>query len=106
LGLLSFFFRAIVVLVIFRLAGIVFRAFMWGFGQGLRPSGPSSTAPSSTAPAGETRRGRPQEAGRIEELVKDPVCGVHVARSSAIVGRYEGREAYFCSEACAAKARA
>jgi YHS domain-containing protein len=42
----------------------------------------------------------------VEELVKDPVCGVHTARSSAIVGRYRGSTAYFCSEECAAKADA
>ena len=41
----------------------------------------------------------------MEELVKDPVCGVHTAKSSAVVGRYQGSPAYFCSEDCAEKAK-
>ena len=96
MGLLAFLFRAIVVLVIFRLGGIVLRAFLYGFGQGTTPKGPTSAT-----------RGRPPEPlGQVEELVKDPVCGVHTARSSAIVGRYQGSTAYFCSAECAAKASA
>lgn len=95
MGLLAFLFRAIMVLFVFRLAGVVLRAFMGGFRMGARPD----------APSGSTQRGRPQEPGRIEDLVRDPVCGVHTARSAAIPGRFEGRDAYFCSEECAAKAR-
>ena len=38
--------------------------------------------------------------------MKDPICGIHTARSSAIAGRFEGRDVYFCSEECAQKARA
>jgi YHS domain-containing protein len=96
MGLLAFLFRVITALFVFRLAGIVFRAFMGGLRSGARPD----------APSGSTQRGRPQDPGRIEELVRDPVCGVHTARSSAIPGRFEGRDAFFCSEECAAKARA
>ena len=98
MGFLAFIFRAIVFLFIFRLAGIVLRAFLGGFLQGSRPGGPSSA--SRSAGWGSS----PEARGEVEELVKDPVCGVHTARSSAIVGRYRGSVAYFCSEECAAKA--
>lgn len=95
MGLLVFLFRAILFLFVFRLAGIVLRTFFGGFVQGSRPAAPN---------AGTRSRGGSGTNGRIEELVRDPVCGVHTARSSAIAGRFEGREAYFCSEECAAKA--
>ena len=97
MGLLAFILRAIFVLFFVRLLGIVLRAFFGGFVQGSR-SGPS------TGRAPGPRPGEPAPRGQIEDLVKDPVCGVHTARSSAIAGRYEGRDAYFCSEECAAKA--
>jgi len=87
MGLLAFLFRAIVFLFILRLAGLVLRAFLGGFRQGARPD-------------------NPQPRGQVEELVKDPICGVHTARSSAIVGRYQGTVAYFCSDECAGKAGA
>lgn len=100
MGLLAFVFRAILFLFVFRLAGIVLRAFLGGFFQGSRPEGPSSVNhPGGFSPGPEPR-------GQVEELVKDPVCGVHTARSTAIVGRYRGSTAYFCSEECAAKADA
>lgn len=97
MALLAFILRAILFLFVFRLTMIVLRAFFGGFAQGSRP------------PQGETRGGsvpEPAPRGQVEELVKDPVCGVHTARSSAIAGRYQGASAYFCSEECAAKARA
>lgn len=94
MGLLAFLFRAILFLLVFRLSAIVLRAFFGGFLQGSRPSGSPGAG-----------RGGPETNGRIEELVKDPICGVHTARSQAIVGRYEGSEAFFCSEECARKAR-
>ena len=99
MGLLAFLLRAILFLFIFRLGGMVLRAFFGGFVQGARPAG----RPGSEGGSG---RGGPETNSRIEELVKDPVCGVHTARSSAIAGRYEGRDAYFCSEECARKAQA
>lgn len=98
MGLLAFIARAILFLFVFRLASIVLRAFFGGFVQGARPSG------SPGASRGAAAGARPETRGHIEELVKDPVCGVHTARSQAVVGRYAGREAYFCSEECAAKA--
>jgi YHS domain-containing protein len=100
MGLLAFVFRAILFLFVFRLAGIVLRAFLGGFFQGSRPEGPSSAPRSAGWGSG------PEPRGPVEELVKDPVCGVHTARSSAIVGRYRGSTAYFCSEECAARAGA
>ena len=100
MGLLAFFFRALLLLMIFRQAGIVLRAFFGGFFQGVRPGSPVSRRD------GFGPRGAPASGGQIEELVKDPICGVHTARSSAIVGRYQGREAYFCSKECAVKADA
>ena len=100
MALLAFLFRAIVFLFVVRLAGIVMRVFLGGFMQGARPN--DSPGP----PRGSTGRSDPQGQGRIEELVKDPVCGVHTVRSTAIAGRYQGAPAYFCSETCAGKARA
>lgn len=100
MGLVAFLFRAIVVLFIFRLAGIVLRAFLYGFGRGARPQDPKG---AGSGPAwGRT----PEPRGQVEELVRDPMCGVHTARSSAVVGRYQGSTAYFCSAECAAKASA
>jgi YHS domain-containing protein len=98
MGLLAFIVRAILFLFVFRLAGIVLRAFLGGFFQGSKPQGP--------APANRSAGWGPEPRGQVEELVRDPVCGVHTARSSAIVGRYQGAVAYFCSEECAAKASA
>ncbi len=96
MGVLAFLVRAIFVLFFVRLLGIVLRAFFGGFAQG--------AGPKSQPGAGSS--GRPEPRGQIQELVKDPICGVHTARASAIAGRYEGRDAYFCSEECAQKARA
>jgi YHS domain-containing protein len=74
---------------------MVLGSFFRGFSQGSRPVKTSS----GQGPSREPR-------GQVEELVKDPICGIHTARSSAITGRFEGRDAYFCSEECAQKARA
>lgn len=100
MGLLAFVFRAILFLFVFRLAGIVLRAFLGGFFRGSRSEGPEAANRSPSWGPG------PEPRGQVEELVKDPMCGVHTARSSAIVGRYRGSTAYFCSEECAAKASA
>lgn len=93
MGLLAFIFRAIVFLLIFRLASLVLGSFFRGFTQGSRPV-KTSAGPGAS----------PEPRGQVEELVKDPICGIHTARSSAIAGRFEGRDAYFCSEECARKA--
>jgi YHS domain-containing protein len=98
MGVLSFIYRLLLFLFVFRLAAVVLRAFLGGFLQGKNPV-PTPGVQGSDDPSGTAAR------GRIEELVRDPVCGVHTARSSAVLGRFEGREAYFCSEECAQKAR-
>ncbi|MEO5762927.1 MAG: hypothetical protein ABIR28_11510 [Vicinamibacteria bacterium] len=98
MGVLAFLFRAIVFLFIFRLGGMVLRAFFGGLVQGVRPTGPSTRSDPLTD------RASAASPGQIEELVRDPVCGVHIAMSSAIAGRYQGSNAYFCSPECAAKA--
>jgi len=100
MGALAFIFRAILFLVVFRLAAIVLRAFLGGFFKGSRPPGPSAANPLS--PFGPA----PVPRGQVEELVKDPVCGVHTAKSSAIAGTFQGAPAWFCSDECAAKAAA
>ncbi len=94
MGLLAFIFRAILFLVVFRLASMVLGAFFRGFSQGSRPKPSTGRVPG------------PEPRGQVEELVRDPICGIHTARSAAVAGRFEGREAFFCSEECAQKARA
>jgi YHS domain-containing protein len=34
------------------------------------------------------------------DLVRDPACGVHVPRASAIAERADGEPIFFCSEKC------
>ena len=34
------------------------------------------------------------------KLVRDPVCGIFVSPSQALVARASGQTAYFCSEKC------
>jgi YHS domain-containing protein len=36
----------------------------------------------------------------VARLVRDPVCGTHVATASALTARVGGGTHYFCSEAC------
>ncbi len=96
MGLLVRIFRAILLLFVFRLAAIVLRASLEGFVQGAR-------SPAPVRPHHNPFEVDPPR-GEIEELVKDPVCGVHTARSSAIAGTFQGASAWFCSAECAAKA--
>ena len=94
--LLAFIFRLILFLLIFRFAGIVLRALFGGLVRGFRPRPqPGGRGGSAFEPAVR---------GQVEELVQDPVCGVHTSRSSAIAGRYKGAPAFFCSAECAEKA--
>jgi hypothetical protein len=99
MGLLAFIVRAILFLFVFRLAAIVLRAFIGGFVKGAR-------APESPVQPHRSPFEADPPKGQIEELVKDPVCGVHTARSSAIAGTFQGAPAWFCSTECAAKAAA
>lgn len=98
MGVLSFLFRVLLILLVIRLAGIALRAFLGGYLRGAR----GTNTPARPGPRARESGSR----GEIEELVKDPVCGVHTARSSAIAGTYEGRAAYFCSPECATRAAA
>ncbi len=93
MGLLAWIVRAILFLFVFRLVGLALRAFLGGLARGARPPNQPTGAPSPPR-------------GQVEELVKDPVCGVHTARSSAITGTYRGSPAYFCSDECRMKALA
>ena len=40
-----------------------------------------------------------------EETVQDPVCGVYLSRSDAVIGNLEGTRHYFCSMGCLEKFR-
>lgn len=43
---------------------------------------------------------------RVEdEAVRDPVCGVYVAKDDAVIGTVEGERIYFCSMTCLEKYR-
>ncbi|MBM3300537.1 MAG: YHS domain-containing protein [Deltaproteobacteria bacterium] len=42
-----------------------------------------------------------QESARtIDDMVKDPVCGVYVPYSQAFTAEHDGRTVYFCSREC------
>lgn len=43
----------------------------------------------------------PPEAGSIDEMVQDPSCKTYIPRRTAVRRIVEGREYFFCSEACA-----
>ena len=52
----------------------------------------------------EAGGGLPRNRGRVSppaaRLVRDPVCGTHVAIASALTARAGGATHYFCSEQC------
>ena len=35
-----------------------------------------------------------------DEMVKDPICGVYVAKRDAVILRHQGQDLHFCSAAC------
>ncbi len=39
----------------------------------------------------------------VDDLVKDPVCGVYVPVKTAVSVNHEGKIIYFCSESCRKK---
>lgn len=47
-----------------------------------------------------TLRKKPPE---VAELVQDPQCGVYVVKDKAVKANVDGKEVYFCSEACKSK---
>lgn len=44
-------------------------------------------------------------APQSEDTVQDPICGVYLARTDAVVGTLEGKRHYFCSMNCLEKFR-
>lgn len=36
----------------------------------------------------------------VDELVKDPICGVYIPKKDAIVLKLKGKYYYFCSHSC------
>jgi YHS domain-containing protein len=54
-------------------------------------------AGGSAGRAGGSRRGR---AAQAVKLVRDPVCGTHVAPRAALSVTADGTTHYFCSERC------
>jgi YHS domain-containing protein len=59
-------------------------------------AGPAQTGNSNDAPASE-----PALHGK--RLVKDPVCGMHMAEELALPFSADGETHYFCSQECRAK---
>jgi uncharacterized protein len=67
------------------LAGIVYLLLKW-----LRRSAPSAPKPRAFNKSG----------GRIEEMMRDPVCGTYVPASQAVTLQREKETLYFCSAGC------
>ena len=61
-----------------------------------RTAGPVQTGNSTSAPGSE-----PATPGK--RLVKDPVCGMHLAEELALPSGADGETHYFCSQECRAK---
>ena len=51
----------------------------------------------------EAHRGNTEPAGGGKRLVKDPVCGLHVAEELALPLYANGEVVHFCSDDCRAK---
>jgi YHS domain-containing protein len=56
---------------------------------------------ASTGGATDAQRSDPATPGR--RLVKDPVCGMHIAEELALPATANGETQYFCSPECRAK---
>ena len=81
----------ILLLVLFWMAVILVRGF-FGALRGL------VSPPRQTPDAQAQGPGQPNLASR--RLVRDPVCGVHVAEGLAVPLRVAGEVVHFCSPAC------
>jgi YHS domain-containing protein len=55
------------------------------------------------APAPAPARQDPESAATSKRLVKDPVCGMHMAKELALPLNVNGEVLHFCSEQCRAK---
>lgn len=76
---------------LFRLAVYAFVAYLvWKFIR--KAFGP----PASNSPT-------PRAGERSGIMVKDEVCQTYLPREDAILAKIDGRDRYFCSEACRAK---
>ena len=51
----------------------------------------------------EPQQGSPEPVVGSKRLVKDPVCGMHMAEELALPLRANGEIVHFCSEECRAK---
>lgn len=49
------------------------------------------------------RKRKPQDAKKLEEMKKDPVCGTYLPESQALTYKYDGQTYYFCSPECKQK---
>jgi len=67
-------------------------------GWALRRAAGAGPAPGTAESAAETAAAGPQLATR--HLVRDPVCGMHLAETLAIPFREGGELKHFCSVAC------
>jgi len=84
--ILSFFFW---VLVIFWGIGLAKRFVHWMLRQPRQESAGNDS--------------EPREAGSSRRLVRDPVCGTHVAEALALPVRQGNEVVHFCSEECRAR---
>ena len=72
----------------------------WGVALVLRVVG-RMLRNATTAPSRVTDKfGQPQDIGVPRRLVRDPVCGTHVAEEVSISLREGGELVHFCSAAC------
>jgi hypothetical protein len=69
--------------------------------RGAMPAQTEQDATGSTAGAGAgTESGQTQSGVAARKLVRDPVCGMHVAEVLAVPLRESGELVHFCSVAC------
>src|SRR5271154_5345854 len=85
---------------IFRLLG---RLAVWAMQRAVNPEQQSGNAANGASRAGESgasagTAGEPRKAAR--QLVRDPVCGMHLAETLAIPFRDGGELMHFCSADC------
>ena len=69
--------------------------------RGAMPAAQSPDAAGAVAGGGiGPGSGDPQKGGAARRLVRDPVCGMHVAEVLAVPLRESGELVHFCSVAC------
>jgi len=57
----------------------------------------------ASAPPTAPGAGQPKPVGASKRLVKDPVCGMHMAEELALPLEANGETLHFCSQECRAK---